>query len=108
MISGGLLFSVIFELLDASLDAGTDIATASKMASHASVNVTARYDLRGEIAKQKAALSLRVPFWEANILHATTFNPCTSEIKSDPDRRQDIGFRRCFGPLCATLFRTSR
>ncbi len=44
------------------LDASVDIAIVARMAGHASVNTTARYDRRPEQAKQKAAKLLKVPY----------------------------------------------
>lgn len=44
------------------LGAGADIATVSKMAGHANIQTTARYDRRPEDEKRKAASLLSVPY----------------------------------------------
>lgn len=45
------------------LDAGQDISTVAAMMGHASVQTTAKYDRRGERAKENAAAFISVPYY---------------------------------------------
>ena len=51
-----------FSWIHTFLDPDEIFCTVAKMAGHASVNTTARYDRRPEEAKRKAAELLHVPY----------------------------------------------
>ena len=52
------------------LDTDTDLATVKHLAGHARVETTARYDRRGEQARQRAAEKLHVPYFPAEVIVA--------------------------------------
>ncbi len=50
------------------LDNGQDLSTVSKMAGHANVQTTIRYDRRTDDSKRRAALTLTIPFVNDGVL----------------------------------------
>lgn len=54
------------------LESGADVITVSRLVGHSNPNTTAKYDMRGEAAKQKAVARLKVPYRPRHTVKSVT------------------------------------
>ncbi|MEO8889959.1 MAG: site-specific integrase [Coleofasciculaceae cyanobacterium] len=57
------------------LDAGADVITVSRLVGHSDLATTAKYDMRGEAAKQKAVARLKFPGYSQETVDAKDITP---------------------------------
>ncbi|MGD0575214.1 MAG: tyrosine-type recombinase/integrase [Anaerolineales bacterium] len=77
--------------LTALLRGGVDVLTVSKLAGHADLSTTARYDMRGEDTKRQAARTVHVPYRRPEVV---VTDPLLPEIPTADNDRTIVILKR--------------